>query len=549
VGIPTSTMMKSLALLAVCATAAAAPDWLVGVAKQEMTGPFVSVPGMGYGNPSQIMGGLHLRLFARAFVVADPSDPTLRLAFVSQDNGMPSQAQKLEVTKRLLARFPDGRYTARNVAISGTHTHSGPSGFFQYGLFDLTSFGFTNQTFNAVVDGVVDAIAKADAKLSAGTISMVKGRLEAANINRSPSSYLENPAAERALYAADGDTDKMFVQLNFADAKSGKKLGLFNWFAVHPTSMNQTNFLVSGDHKGTAAQYIEQHMDPSALPGDEDFVAAFASTNLGDVSPNTAGPICKSGKDQGKACNVSTSTCTVLASVASLETTQSAAPCWSLGPGADMFDSTRIIAQKQANLSLALLSSPKAVLLKNDKPGKTLGWAHTFVDMSNHTLEDGVSTTCPPALGFAFAAGTTDGPGDFNFHQHAPLGQEPTPDFWYSVRDLLEAILCKAKKPTKANLYGCHAPKPVLLPTGFMDEPWAWHPNIVDVQLFRLGDFFIAPVPGEMTTMAGRRFRAAITAAASTEAMDPTVVVAGLSNLYTQYIATEEEYRVQVRIT
>ena len=64
--------------------------------------------------------------------------------------------------------------------------------------------------------------------------------------------------------------------------------------------MNFTNHLISGDHKGTASQFIEQSMakaaNVSALPGAErTFLAAFASTNLGDVSPNTRGPVCKDG--------------------------------------------------------------------------------------------------------------------------------------------------------------------------------------------------------------------------------------------------------------
>ena len=34
------------------------------------------------------------------------------------------------------------------------------------------------------------------------------------------------------------------------------------------------------------------------------------------------------------------------------------------------------------------------------------------------TLDDGnTATTCPAAMGYAFAAGTTDGPGEFNFIQ------------------------------------------------------------------------------------------------------------------------------------
>ena len=84
--------------------------------------------------------------------------------------------------------------------------------------------GFTNQTLQAFVGGVVEAIVAADKKAAPGKISLSQGRLDnGANINRSPTSYLENPAAERATYARDGDTDKTFVQLNFADT-TGKQL-------------------------------------------------------------------------------------------------------------------------------------------------------------------------------------------------------------------------------------------------------------------------------------------------------------------------------------
>lgn len=38
---------------------------------------------------------------------------------------------------------------------------------------------------------------------------------------------------------------------------------------------------------------MEKHFNgKDTLPGKGDFVAAFAATNLGDVSPNTAGPRC-----------------------------------------------------------------------------------------------------------------------------------------------------------------------------------------------------------------------------------------------------------------
>ena len=88
--------------------------------------------------------------------------------------------------------------------------------------------------------------------------------------------------------------------------------GVINWFAVHPTSMNNTNQLISGDNKGLASLMLEKEMednreyDASRPIGKGSFVAAFASTNLGDVSPNTKGPHCM---DTGLPCELEHSTC------------------------------------------------------------------------------------------------------------------------------------------------------------------------------------------------------------------------------------------------
>jgi Neutral/alkaline non-lysosomal ceramidase, N-terminal len=46
-------------------------------------------------------------------------------------------------------------YGAQNVAISGIHTHSGPGGYLQYLLYDITSLGFVRESFDALVNGIV----------------------------------------------------------------------------------------------------------------------------------------------------------------------------------------------------------------------------------------------------------------------------------------------------------------------------------------------------------------------------------------------------------
>lgn len=81
---------------------------------------------------------------------------------------------------------------------------------------------------------------------------------------------------------------------------------------------------------------------------------------------------------------------------------------------------------------------------------------------------------------------------------------------------------------------------------GELDTPYQWAPQIVDTQLLRLGQFVIISVPGEFTTMSGRRMRDAVQASLLKSGMpaNTTVVLAGLTNEYADYITTNEEYQV-----
>eukprot|EP01065_Artemidia_motanka_P040940 TRINITY_DN522_c0_g1_i1.p1 TRINITY_DN522_c0_g1~~TRINITY_DN522_c0_g1_i1.p1 ORF type:complete len:828 (+),score=322.04 TRINITY_DN522_c0_g1_i1:61-2484(+) len=528
-------MARTAALLSLAALAV--NGHRIGVGKSDATSSLTDTAMMGYAQPNQKSAGLHTRLYARAFVVADDSGKD-RAAFVSLDSGMPSVALRNEVDRKLRLKFLDGRYHSGNVMISGTHSHSGPGGYFEYFLFQITSLGFVKQTFDHFTDAVVDAIVIADKSLQPGAVRVGTTKLPAsANINRSPTSYLENPAEERAKYP-DGDTDKDMVQLRFDDA-NGKPVGIFNWFAIHGTALNNTNTLVSGDSRGIASQRVEQkYQTGNALPGQEDFVAAFASTNLGDVSPNTDGQICHSGPDEGKSCDIVHSTCPVHQKLLNriVNRTQ---PCYMLGPGKDMYDSARIQAQRQTDAAEQLIAAGGDVI------SGPVGAVHQYINMSGYTLRDSGKQTCSAALGYSFAGGTVDGPGDFDFRQHMTKG-EP---FWdILTKDVLDKILSPVwghRKPNAAD-YACHSPKPVLLFTGMYHLPWHWHPDIVEVQLIRIGDFFIAGVPGEFTTMSGRRFRAAIEAKLQAAGVpNAKVVIAGLSNQYTHYIATPEEYTAQ----
>ncbi len=96
--------------------------------------------------------------------------------------------------------------------------------------------------------------------------------------------------------------------------------------------------------------------------------------------------------------------------------------CVAYGPGKDMFESTEIIGQKQADkvplhntcilhLIHESLLSQALELFQSANVAVTgpVDFIHQYVHMPS--LVVGGKTLCTPAMGYAFAAGTTDGCG------------------------------------------------------------------------------------------------------------------------------------------
>ncbi|KAF5737214.1 neutral ceramidase [Tripterygium wilfordii] len=560
--------------------ALSASNYLIGLGSYDITGPAADVNMMGYANMEQTASGVHFRLRARTFIVAEPRGN--RVVFVNLDACMASQIVTIKVLERLKARY-GGLYTEQNVAISGIHTHAGPGGYLQYVVYIVTSLGFVHQSFDVIVDGIEKSIVQAHENLRPGSIFVNKGELLDAGANRSPSAYNNNPAAERSKYKYN--VDKEMTLIKFVDEEWGP-VGSFNWFATHGTSMSRTNSLISGDNKGAAARFMEDWYEQKGLlknfdgldanrlgtdgiprrvssiipdihqscndlmevaasfkssqgrPATEfssvakkvrnsfrqadrpQFVSAFCQTNCGDVSPNVLGAFCV---DSGLACDFNHSTCNGKNEL-----------CYGRGPGLDEFESTRVIGERQFRKAVELFNKATEQL-----KGK-IGHKHAYVDFSSLEVsqDSEVVKTCPAAMGFAFAAGTTDGPGAFDFKQ----GDDNGNAFWKLVRNLL-------KTPNQEQI-NCQRPKPILLDTGEMKEPYDWAPSILPVQILRIGQLVILSVPAEFTTMAGRRLRdvvkAVLTSGGSKEFDNNVhIVIAGLTNTYSQYVTTIEEYQVQ----
>lgn len=85
-----------------------------------------------------------------------------------------------------------------------------------YLLPQITTKGFDQQSYTAIVEGIVRSISRAHDSAAPGYLSLNKGMVQDANINRSPYAYENNPAEERERYrSVGGDTDKVMTVLSF----------------------------------------------------------------------------------------------------------------------------------------------------------------------------------------------------------------------------------------------------------------------------------------------------------------------------------------------
>lgn len=438
----------------------------VGAGIYDITGPAAEEGMMGYGMLAQQTAGISQRLWARAFVIESPCSGK-RLVFVNTDLGMVFQAVKEHVIQILQSKYGND-YTDANVLITATHTHSGPGGFSGDTFYNITTYGFDKKHFDVIVDGIVRAIERARANVAPATIKMATGELPGLGHNRSPQAYLLNPAAERAQYQGDIDTQMTLIRF---DRVSGEPIGLINWFPLHGVSFNNKNHLISGDNKGYAEYLLER--DFGSHQGDKDFVAAFAQANAGDVSPNVYG-------HEG-------------------------------GEGQAGLDAVEKAGRAQYDTAKKLYASATTQITGD------IDSRHQFVAM------DKQPKLCTAAIGVSMLAGTQDGEG---------IGSQGLS--CDNVSHTIPWVFCEMSTTP------CQGAKPIAVETGSKQPPWT--PAVLPLQLFKIGQLHVIAAPMELTTMTGRRIKAAVQAVLPA---NTPVVISALSNAYAGYVASRDEYELQ----
>ncbi|RDW93271.1 neutral/alkaline ceramidase [Aspergillus mulundensis] len=503
---------------------------LLGAGKADITGPVVEVGFGGYADTDQIGTGLRQRLYSRAFIVGNPNDLEETWIYIVLDALTGDTGIRHGVLEGLASLGSEySRYGDRNLALTGTHSHSGPGAWYNYLLPQIPNKGFDKQSYQAIVDGALLSIQRAHESLAPGRLTFGTIDVEDANINRSPYSYDANPEEEKARYPSN--VDKLLRLLRFDRESDNKTTAVLTFFPVHGTSLYGNNTLASGDNKGVAAWLFERSVQDDARFTD-DFVAGFSQSSVGDTSPNILGAWCEDGS--GEKCRYSDSTCGGQSSKCHgrgpffREDNHGAKSCFEIG-------------RRQYSAAKELYGQMDTEAIRIRRSSQVSSF-HLFENLDGYTFQSPFNSstlsTCSAALGFSFAAGTTDWPGYFDFTQNDTTPAERNP-LWYIARGFLHSPTPEQKR--------CQEPKDVLLDVGEISLPYAWTPNIVDIQLLRVGQLMIVTSTSEVTTMAGRRWKEAVAKSASDvlSISDPLVVLGSPANSYAHYVTTEEEYSRQ----
>lgn len=472
-----------------------ADEYRVGTGIANVTDPATGLGMVGFADGEQKTNGVDLNLYARAFIIEEKASRK-RVVLMNADLWAIPHAVKREVIKQLKRKY-GSLYDFDNCQLSATHTHSGPGGYGEYNLYNMTIGGFDQTNFNIIVMGIVKAISKAHDNLGDGKIYYGSQTITDCGRNRSLPAYNRNPASERNQYRSR--TDNRLYLLKFVKSVQGadKVVGAISWYAIHPTDRGQANTKVTGDNKGYAS-YLVEKANGTNYSAKETFVAAFANASAGDVSGNVEYGQIPNGTD----------------------------------------DQRHVVkhAKQQSDAVTSLLRSNLTPVTGG------LDFRHQFWNMQKRTGSYG-------ALGISFGAGSTEdsdpGSGLKEGVSTATRSSGLGSAFDNFTRDMINlgfSPVGELSSADKTRMGRVQSPKPVLFYSGYASNGVSLTPNVLPFQLIRIGQVAITSIPAEITTMAGRRLQRAV--AAKLPSVDQ-VILGGFANHYSQYVTTPEEYDAQ----
>ena len=337
--------------------------------------------------------------------------------------------------------------------------------------------------------------------------------------------------------------DREKTLLKFINSNEKVK-GVINWFGTHPTSLPNTNTKVCSDNKGYAAQYLEEAMRQE----NENFVGIFAQGSCGDVTPRFKfNP--KHSRQRGK---------------------------WDGKYLNDDIKSAQYNGHLQFEKAAEIINCLSSKEIESDE----IDFGLKYSDFSNIQVDEKYTNgrknvrTSPSCMGVAFLKGTYyDGPGMLE-----PLGflSKQLANFIKVFEYLKAPFMPKEWRLKMMQKYIAQGKKHIVIESGdrrimgtfniskLILPSWAdelvsnlktfhkrgaldnhpWTPQILPLQIIKLGSIALCAFPFEITTIAAQRLKKSIENVLLGHGYTE-VILCPYSNAYNGYVTTHEEYQVQ----
>ncbi|MEP1352875.1 MAG: neutral/alkaline non-lysosomal ceramidase N-terminal domain-containing protein [Tateyamaria sp.] len=216
----------------------------LGTSKQSLEAKsYLRKPLQGFNDANQKATQVRSELYARAFVVEKGGQ---RIAFIVADIWSGTKEIKQALLDLIAKSALKKTFLAKNLMVSGTHTHAGPAGITGYKLYTFAGGELNKSVVERIAKAMFDALLAAWKGRQDGTIEQVTldvTETEFMGGNRSTSAYDKNYLSDRNRYKFPFDTE--ITSLVFragttvpAQGKpAGRVLGVLSWLAMHCNSL------------------------------------------------------------------------------------------------------------------------------------------------------------------------------------------------------------------------------------------------------------------------------------------------------------------------
>jgi len=487
-----------------------------GAAKVDLT-PLPGYPMGGHGPAGKVARGYWTRLYARAFYLEDAEGHPLVLVSCdlwSIPGGLGDRVAEL------IHEDPDcGHLGREQLVIAATHTHHSPANYSTSAAYNSLAGpkpGFDGVLFELLARRIAEAVTTARRQAVEAQMTYSFEAVSGMSRNRSFPAFLRDGESAGILESnRDGQTSDMnqrgvkltiphpvplypepdaalavFPEVTLVHFRSAeapvRTIGLATFFAVHPTTMSHSSEVYSGELFGAVAARCEQELGLARAGDVPPPVAALFNGAEGDVSP-----------------------------------------VWEV--------QDRVTTQRDAQM----LSKTILRMAQTDAPTGT-------------EIDSSVESVRLPLARFMDGGTPRFLAEDASLGAAAPGG---APDGFTTLHELgwKEGVTGTRRdhqgdKQPAFDPQGLDLPE-VLSPTHLISELLE-APDRVLIGVHRLGPLALATLPGEFTTVMGKRIRQAVRDRAKFHRplglkKPERVILIGLANEYISYVATPEEYEAQ----